>query len=186
MGEVYRAHDGRLDRDVAIKVLPESVATPTAWERFQREARAASALNHPHICAVYDVGEVAGKPFLVMELLEGETLAEHLVKTPVDAAATIDIGIQVADALAAAHARGVIHRDIKPGNIMITGRRYVKVLDFGLAKHVAGADTAETRTVAPLTEAGSLMGTPQYIAPEVLQGRPADARSDIWALGVVL
>jgi serine/threonine protein kinase len=127
MGEVYRARDTRLARDVAVKVLQESLGSGTAtWERFEREARAASALNHPNICAVFDVGEAAGRPYLVMELLEGQTLRDHTGGRPVDPAAAIVLAAQVADALEAAHAKGVIHRDIKSGNIMVTGRRHVK------------------------------------------------------------
>jgi serine/threonine protein kinase len=130
MGEVYRARDGRLHRDVAIKVLQDGVNGAALSDRFQREALAASALNHPHICAIYDVGETNGLPFLVMELVEGQTLHDFLHAGPTDAATATQIGIQIAEALEAAHAKGVIHRDIKPGNIMITGRRHVKVLDF--------------------------------------------------------
>src|SRR5262249_9482964 len=130
MGEVYRARDPRLHREVAIKVLQGGVAGDGLLDRFQREALAASALNHPHICAVYDVGETNGRPFLVMELVEGQTLHDVLQTGPIDAASAIQLGIQIAEALEAAHAKGVIHRDIKPGNIMMTGRRHVKVLDF--------------------------------------------------------
>jgi len=185
MGEVYRAHDTRLRRDVAIKVLPETIARGGAWERFEREAHAASALNHPNICAVYDVGDADGRPFLVMELLEGKTIRDYLGKQPAEARTTIALAIQIADALEAAHAKGIVHRDIKPGNIMVTGREHVKVLDFGLAKH-APANTDDTRTLDSLTAAGTVVGTPSYIAPEILQGKEADARSDLWALGVVL
>ena len=138
MGEVYRARDTRLGRDVAVKVLRESLASGTIWERFEREARAASALNHPNICAVYDVGEAEGRPYLVMELLEGQTLRDYVDRQPAQPAVVIALGAQIADALEAAHAKGIIHRDIKAGNIMVTGRRHVKVLDFGLAKYAAG------------------------------------------------
>jgi len=188
MGEVYRARDTRLGRDVAVKVLQESLASGSAaWERFEREARAASALNHPNICAVYDVGETEGLPYLVMELLEGQTLRDYAGKQPVEPGVVIALGTQIADALEAAHAKGVIHRDIKAGNIMVTGRRHVKVLDFGLAKYAAAAaEGDDTRTMQSLTAAGTVLGTPHYMAPEILQGKPADARSDLWALGVVL
>src|SRR5436190_3650676 len=137
MGEVYRAHDTRLRRDVAVKVLPETIAHGGAWERFEREARAASALNHPNICAVFDVGEADGRQFLVMELLEGKTLRDYIGKEPANPALAIALAVQISDALEAAHAKGIIHRDIKPGNIMVTGREHVKVLDFGLAKHAS-------------------------------------------------
>jgi tRNA A-37 threonylcarbamoyl transferase component Bud32/Flp pilus assembly protein TadD len=185
MGEVYRARDTRLRRDVAIKVLPQAIANGAAWERFEREARAASALNHPNICAVFDVGEADGRQFLVMELLEGKTLRDYIGKEPANPALAVALAVQIADALEAAHAKGIIHRDIKPGNIMVTGREHVKVLDFGLAKH-ASAMIDETRTLDSLTAAGTVVGTPSYIAPEILQGKDADARSDLWALGVVL
>jgi len=187
MGEVYRARDARLGRDVAVKVLRESLAGSTAWERFEREARAASALSHPGICAVYDVGEAGGQPFLVMELLEGQTLRDYTGRQPAPPEVVIALGAQIADALDAAHAKGIIHRDIKAGNIMVTGRRHVKVLDFGLAKYAAAAAEADaTRTIDSLTAAGTVVGTTHYMAPEILQGKPADARSDLWSLGVVL
>jgi tRNA A-37 threonylcarbamoyl transferase component Bud32/tetratricopeptide (TPR) repeat protein len=185
MGEVYRARDTRLRREVAIKVLPESLALNAA-ERFQVEARAASSLTHPHICAVYDVGEADGRLFLVMQLVDGTTLREHANATPLEAADVVAIGSQIADALEAAHARGIFHRDIKPGNIMIDSRRQVKLLDFGLARHAAADQTDQTRADDFLTATGTIVGTPQYMSPEVLQGKAADARSDLWALGVVL
>jgi serine/threonine protein kinase len=188
MGEVYRARDSRLGRDVAVKVLQESLAGgDAAWERFEREARAASALNHPNICAVFDVGEADGRPYLVMELLEGQTLRDYTDRKPVDPAVVIALATQVADALEAAQAKGIVHRDIKSGNIMVTGRRHVKVLDFGLAKYAeAGGETDYTRTMQSLTAAGTVLGTPHYLAPEILEGKPASASSDLWALGVVL
>jgi serine/threonine protein kinase len=147
MGEVYRARDTRLGRNVAVKVLQESLGG-TSWERFEREARAASSLNHPNICAVYDVGEAGGRPYLVMELLEGQTLRDYIGRQPADQSSVIALGVQIADALEAAHTMGIIHRDIKAGNIMVTGRRHVKVLDFGLAKYAGGAaDVNDTRTM---------------------------------------
>ncbi len=184
MGQVYRARDTRLKRDVAIKVLPDLVR-PDAVERFQREAYAASALSHPHICAVHDVGDVEGRPYLVMELVDGQTLRAHGGGKPLAPAEVVAIAIQVADALAAAHSKGVIHRDIKPGNIMIA-ERHVKVLDFGLAKQISAQEINQIQTVEPLTAAGVLLGTPQYMAPEVLHGGPADVRSDLWSLGIVM
>jgi serine/threonine protein kinase/tetratricopeptide (TPR) repeat protein len=189
MGEVYRARDTRLHRDVAVKVLPQAFATEAARERFQREARAASALNHPNICAIYDVGESAGHPFLVMELLDGKTLREHIDGKPLDIAVAIALSIQVADALDAAHAKGIIHRDIKPANIFVTERGHAKVLDFGLAKYSDKRDQpldSDALTVDMLTEPGTAMGTVAYMSPEQARGQVVDARSDLWSLGVVM
>jgi tetratricopeptide (TPR) repeat protein len=185
MGEIYRARDTRLHRDVAVKVLPQAFATDAARERFQREARAASALNHPNICAVYDVGEAAGHPFLVMELLDGKTLREHIGGQPLDIPAALALSIQVADALDAAHAKGIVHRDIKPANIFVTKRGHAKVLDFGLARQDQPADT-DALTVDMLTEPGTAIGTVAYMSPEQARGQTVDARSDLWSFGVVL
>ena len=189
MGEVYKARDTRLHRDVAVKVLPQGFATDATRERFQREARAASALNHPNICVVHDVGEAAGHPFLVMELLDGKTLREYLDGKPLDISIALALSVQVADALEAAHAKEIIHRDIKPANIFVTDRGHAKVLDFGLAKYNAKPgrplDT-DALTVDMLTEPGAAMGTVAYMSPEQARGQTVDARSDLWSLGVVL
>jgi Tol biopolymer transport system component len=193
MGEVYRARDTRLDRTVAIKVLPASLAnTPEAKQRFEREARAVSALNHPHICTLYDVGSQDGTEFLVMEYLEGETLAARLEKGALPLDLALKTGIEIADALEKAHRAGIIHRDLKPGNIMMT-KSGAKLLDFGLAKAidttpVSGLTVAETSPVKrePVTDTGTVMGTYQYMAPEIIEGLESDARSDIFSFGAVL
>jgi non-specific serine/threonine protein kinase len=137
MGEVYRARDTRLGRDVAIKIVQDLLPESDAWARFEREARAAAALTHPNICAVYDLGESTGRPYVVLELVEGVTLAECIDRQPMDPQTVVSYGVQIADALGAAHAKGIVHRDIKPGNIMVTPQQRVKVLDFGLARRDA-------------------------------------------------
>jgi eukaryotic-like serine/threonine-protein kinase len=191
MGEVYRARDTRLDRPVAVKILsPDVASSPDARQRFEREARTVSQLSHPHICALYDVGHEGATEFLVMELLEGETLAERLKKGPLATDRTLRFGVQIADALDKAHRQGIIHRDLKPANVMVT-KAGVKLLDFGLAKAaqpavVSDGQIAETAFAGALTEAGTFLGTLQYMSPEQLEGRPADARSDIFALGTLL
>ena len=191
MGEVYRAHDSRLGRDVAIKVLPPHLsATPEVRARFEREARTISQLNHPHICTLYDVGRDAGTDYLVMELVQGESLAPRLEKGPLPTADVLRLGAQIADALDRAHRAGVVHRDLKPGNVMLT-KSGAKLMDFGLARTSAPIQQpsapAESPTMSrPLTAEGTIVGTLQYMAPEQLEGKEADARSDIWALGCVL
>jgi len=191
MGEVYRARDTRLGRDVAIKVLPQRFRTdPEARARLAREARAASALNHSHICTVHDVGSEGAVDYLVMELVEGETLAARLERGPLPLDQLVARGIEIADALGSAHLHGILHRDLKPQNVMLT-KAGAKLMDFGLASRssdpVSHDTTQGSPTVsAPLTTEGTIVGTTQYIAPERLQGMPADARSDLWALGAVL
>ena len=192
--ERFRASDTRLDRTVAIKVLPEHLADdPQRRERFEREAKAVSSLNHPHICTLHDVGEQDGIHFLVMELVEGDTLAARLEKGRLPLDQALEYAIQIADALDKAHRQGVVHRDLKPGNIMITKSSGVKLLDFGLAK--LKGDAAQVSPLsqmptqdpsAPLTAEGTIIGTLQYMAPEQLEGKEADARTDIFAFGAVV
>ena len=194
MGEVYRARDTRLDRTVAIKILPPSVAAdPEFRERFDREARSIAALNHPRICTLHDVGHDQGADFLVMELVEGETLAERLRERPLSIAQTFTIAGQIAEALEAAHEKGILHRDLKPANIKITPDGSVKVLDFGLAKAFgsdassSSASFAHSPTLSRLaTQAGIIMGTAAYMSPEQARGKAVDRRSDVWAFGCVL
>ena len=187
MGEVYKARDTRLDRTVAIKILPDTFAgDPHFRERFDREARTISQLDHPHVCALYDVGEQGGTAFLVMQFLEGETLADRLAKgaLPIDQA--IKTGVEIASALDRAHRAGIVHRDLKPGNIMLT-KTGARLLDFGLAKSTASvlADASSLPTAANLTAEGTILGTFQYMAPEQIEGQNVDARTDIFAFGVV-
>lgn len=186
MGEVYRAHDAKLDRDVALKLLPgDLTSNADRLRRFHAEARAVSALNHPHILVIHDFGELDGRPFIVTEFVEGETLRQRLDRAAVPAQDAVAIATQVAGALAAAHARGIVHRDIKPENIMVRHDGYVKVLDFGIAKLV-DRSTAGDITAALATQAGVLLGTPHYMSPEQAEGKAVDARSDLFSLGVVL
>src|SRR5262249_37645184 len=196
MGEVYKARDTRLGRDVAVKVLPQHLSENAEFkQRFEIEARAISALTHPHICTLYDVGNQDGLEFLVMELLEGESLVDRLGKGALPMEQVLRYGIEIADALEKAHRSGIVHRDLKPGNVMLT-KSGVKLLDFGLAKlrEATGAPfssglsrlATQDQRSAPLTERGTVLGTYQYMSPEQVEGGEADARSDIFALGAVL
>src|SRR5713226_2018021 len=202
MGEVYRARDTRLDRTVAIKVLASHLSSsPELKQRMEREAKAISSLNHPHICHLYDIGSQDGTDYLVMEFLEGETLAERLRKGAMPLNEILRIGIAVAESLAVAHRQGIVHRDLKPGNIMLT-QGGAKLMDFGLAKPLGLRNTATgsgavpsftavatlsgPSPLSPLTTAGSIVGTIQYMSPEQIEGKEADARSDIFAFGAVL
>src|ERR687889_1075590 len=194
MGAVYKAYDKKLDRIVAVKVLPpEYVSQQDRRRRFYQEARAASALNHPHILTVYEVGEDDGKPYIAMEFIEGETLRQKIKAKAFQLKEAIEIAIQIAAGLARAHASGIIHRDLKPENLMLSRDGYAKILDFGLAKLVAERERAlvadseqKTLVLGVQTESGTLLGTVNYMAPEQLLGQRVDRRCDVFSFGVVL
>src|SRR5216683_706544 len=190
MGEVYRARDTRLERTVAIKILPAKFSSdPVRKQRFEREAKTISSLNHPHICVLHDIGHQDGIDYLVMECVEGETLEKRLEKGPLPLKHVVKIGAEVASALDRAHRSAVVHRDLKPGNIMLTSMG-AKLLDFGLAKPAAAFASAAMLTAAsrssPVTEQGTIVGTFQYMSPEQVEGNEVDARSDIFSFGSVL
>jgi non-specific serine/threonine protein kinase len=187
MGVVYKAKDTRLDREVALKFLPDGMAQDQqALERFRREAKAASALNHPNICTVYDIGEESGKAFIVMEYLDGTVLKDLIGGYPMELDRLVEISCEIADAIAAAHVKNIIHRDIKPANIFMSEHGHAKILDFGLAK-IAVPDTEESKfRTLTVTQTGIAMGTLPYMSPEQLHGRHVDHRTDIYSLGAVL
>jgi serine/threonine protein kinase len=187
MGVVYKGRDVRLNRSVAIKVLPaDKVSDPERKRRFIQEARAASALNHPNIITIYDIGNESGIDFIVMEYVEGKTLDQRIPRKGMKSSEVLKLGVQMADALAKAHSAGIVHRDLKPSNVMVTDDGLVKVLDFGLAKLTEVSETGEEGTRTLQSEEGTIIGTLSYMSPEQAEGKKVDARSDIFSFGAVL